>query len=127
VTDYLLDSTVIIDFINDVEGAGDLVERLFATGGALLTCDVVTCEALSSGSEEERRAAARLLDALDYVATDPDAARWAAEARHSGRARGAWRYLGDALIAGVARRNDATVVTRNPRDFERQGIPVLAY
>ncbi len=126
-TDYLLDSTVIIDFVNDVAGATELVEGLFATGGTLLTCDVVTCEVLSSGTDDERRDAARLLEALDYVATDPTAARWAADARRSGRARGAWRYLGDALIAGVAWRNDATVVTRNPGDFERLGIPVLTY
>jgi predicted nucleic acid-binding protein len=34
---------------------------------------------------------------------------------------------GDAIIAGVAWSLDATIVTRNPRDFEGQGIPVLAY
>ena len=34
---------------------------------------------------------------------------------------------GDALIAAVARGLDATVVTRNRPDFERQGAPVLTY
>ncbi len=37
------------------------------------------------------------------------------------------RSLADAIIAGVARDLEATVVTRNPRDFEAQGVPVLAY
>lgn len=118
---------VIVDFINGFGGAEDLVNRLFASGATLLTCDVVTCEVLSSGSDEERGVAATLLESLEYVATDPPAAQWAGDARRMGRARGAGRYLGDALIAAVAWRNDATVVTRNPRDFERQGIPVLAY
>jgi predicted nucleic acid-binding protein len=35
--------------------------------------------------------------------------------------------LADALIGGVASVLDATVVTRNRPDFERQGIPVLTY
>jgi predicted nucleic acid-binding protein len=35
--------------------------------------------------------------------------------------------LGDALIAGAAWSLGATVVTRNPDDFERMGVPVLAY
>jgi predicted nucleic acid-binding protein len=37
------------------------------------------------------------------------------------------RNLGDALIAGVAWSLGATVVTRNPDDFVRMGVPVLAY
>ena len=35
--------------------------------------------------------------------------------------------LGDAIIAGVAWFNDAIVVTRNPADFEVQGVRVLGY
>lgn len=62
----------------------------------------------------------------DCVAADPAAARWAGETR---RLRGATgpRSLGDALIAGVAWSFGATVVTRNPDDFVRMGMPVLAY
>ena len=45
----------------------------------------------------------------------------------SGVIRTAPRRLADALIAGVAWSLDATVVTRNPRDFEDTGVPVLAY
>ena len=37
------------------------------------------------------------------------------------------RHLGDALIAGLAWRLGATIVTRNPRDFEAYGVPVLGY
>ena len=37
------------------------------------------------------------------------------------------RRLGDAIIAGVAWFSDAIVVTRNPRDFEVQGVRVLGY
>ena len=65
--------------------------------------------------------------ALDYVATDPTAARAAGEARLEHRRSGGKLGLGDALIAAVARGMDATIVTRNRPDSERQGASVLSY
>ncbi len=103
-----------------------LVLRLFEDGADLWTCDVIVCEALSAGTPEQRRDIGRMIDVLEYVSTHPEAARWAGESR---RARGATshRTVGDALIAGVAWFNDATIVTRNPDDFIAQGVPVLVY
>jgi len=67
-----------------------------------------------------------MIEALEYVSTHSDAARWAGETRRRG-GRTSPRTLGDALIAGVAWSLGATVVTRNPDDFVRMGVPVLAY
>jgi predicted nucleic acid-binding protein len=122
----ILDTTMLIDYANGRLGAGAMLERLFAEPDDLLVCDAVVAEAFSKGTDDERRAIASLIDAVEYVATDPDAAKWAGEAR---RLRGATgpRSLGDALIAGVAWSLGATVVTRNPDDFVRMGVPVLAY
>lgn len=63
---------------------------------------------------------------MEYVYTVQAAAKWAGEAQ---RLRGAAspRTLGYAIIAGVAWSLEATVVTRNPDDFVRMGVPVLAY
>jgi predicted nucleic acid-binding protein len=124
---YLLDSTLLIDHGNGDAAGTTLLRRLVEEGHELYTCDVVTCETLSRGDEEELRHLRALLDALEYVATSPTAARWAAESRRTHHAAGGKRSLGDALVAGVASALDATVVTRNRSDFERQGIPVLAY
>lgn len=122
---YLLDTTVIIDYVNGHPAAGELVRRLFGQADELYTCAVVTCEALSGGSVLEREAAGRLLEALEFVALSPAAARHAGESRR--REGGPRRSLGDALIGALAHSLDATVVTRDPRDFETQGIPVLRY
>jgi predicted nucleic acid-binding protein len=103
-----------------------LLRRLFEEGHDLLTCDVVTCETLSAGTEVQRTTVTRLLDALEYVDIDPGAARWAGESRRR-RGKRSHRTIADALIAGFAWSNGATVVTRNPRDFEAQGVPVLLY
>lgn len=122
----LLDTTLLIDHSIDLPGAVAMVERLFAEADDLIVCDAVVAEALSSGTPEERRTITTLIDAVEYVAADPAAAKWAGEAR---RLRGSTgpRTLGDALIAAVAWSFGATVVTRNPDDFVRIGVPVLAY
>jgi len=120
----LLDTTILVDHSIDLPGAVAMLERLFAEGDDLLVCDAVVAEALSKGTDEERRTIGNLIDAVEYVAADPRAATWAGEAR---RLRGATgpRTLGDALIAAVAWSYSATVVTRNPDDFVQMGVPVL--
>ncbi len=124
---FLLDTTVLLDFAHGRQTAIDLVDRLFGESASLYTCDVVTCEALSGGHEPERRVIRGVLDALEFVALAPDGARWAADTRREGRAAPGARSLADALIAATAWSLGATIVTRNPRDFERQGVPVLLY
>ena len=67
-----------------------------------------------------------LINALEFLSTHPEAARWAGASRRRLRRRSP-RQLGDAIIAGVAWFNDAIIVTRNPADFDIQGVRVLAY
>ena len=124
---YLLDTTLIVDHAHGHEAAMRLLHRLYEEGAELFTCDVVVCEALSGGSDEHRRVVSRLLEPLDYVATDPATARQAGEARLDRHRAGGKLGLGDALIAAVANGLGATIVTRNRPDFERQGAQVLSY
>lgn len=123
---FLLDTTLLIDHAQGRAGAAAVLERLFAEPNELLVCDVIVAEALSKGPDEEMVVIGNLIRALEYVATHPEAARWAGESRRRRRASGP-RSLADAILGGVAHELGATVVTRNPRDFEAQGIPVLAY
>jgi predicted nucleic acid-binding protein len=124
---YLLDTTLLIDHANGDVGATALLHRLVEEGHELFTCDVVTCETLSKGDDAELRHLRTLLDALEYVATSPPAARWAGESRRQRHAAGGKRSLGDALVGGVAVDLGAIIVTRNRPDFERQGLSTLTY
>jgi predicted nucleic acid-binding protein len=124
---YLLDTTLLIDYVNGHPAATRLLAELFSETSELYTCDVVTCEALSGGDEAERRELGLLLNALEYVEIDPAGARRAAESRREGRSGRQRRSLADALIAAAAWRLDAALVTRNPRDFRDQGIEVREY
>jgi len=123
---YLLDTTLLIDHANGMPTAVQTVESLFEEPNDLYTCDVVTAEALSGGTDEQRRVIRSMLDVLEYVSTSPDAARSAGESRRL-RGAGGRRGIGDALIAAVAHQLDAVIITRNPRDFEQQGVPVRLY
>jgi len=124
---YLLDTTLIIDHAHGYGPAMALLHKLYEDGAELFTCDVVVCEALSGGSDEHLAVVSRLLEPLDYVATDPAAARLAADARLRRHRSGGKLGLGDALIAAAAAGLGATIVTRNRPDFERQGASVLGY
>lgn len=123
---YILDTTVLIDHALDKYGASELIERLLGDTGDIYVCDVVVAEALAKGSDDEIRTVERLVEAFEYVETTPAAARWAGGSRRR-LGRDSHRRLADSLVAGVAWDFGATIVTRNPRDFEGQGIPVLTY
>ena len=125
---YVLDTTLVIDHAEGFPPGVQLLERLFAETSDLYTCDVVTCEALSRGDAQAVALKRTLLDALEYVALDPAGARWAGEQRRTRREDGR-RVPGttDALIAALAQRLGATVVTRNAQDFAAFDVPVLGY
>jgi predicted nucleic acid-binding protein len=78
------------------------------------------------GDPQEVVAITALIDVLEYVSTSPDAARRAGDDCRR-RNVTSHRSLPDAIIAGVAWSLDLTVVTRNAKDFEKLGVPVLAY
>jgi predicted nucleic acid-binding protein len=123
----MLDSTLLIDHANRDEPAAKLLSSLFSEAHELYTCDVVTCETLSQGDASHLSDLRTLLDALEYVATSPEAARRAGNLRLVRHRAGGKLGLGDSLIAGIAAELGAVVVTRNRPDFERQGIEVLTY
>lgn len=125
---YVLDTTVVIDHAFGYEPAVQLLDRLFSEPQDLYTCDVVMCEALSKGSDVALSVKRTFLDALEYVALAPDGARWAGEQRRIRQVAGRKApSTTDALVAAVAHSLGATVVTRNAKDFEALGVPVLAY
>jgi predicted nucleic acid-binding protein len=125
---YVLDTTLVIDHAEGYQPAVEMMDRLFGETSSLYTCDVVTCEALSRGDAESIAIKRDLLDALEYVALSPDGAQWAGEQRRRRRVAGRRApNTSDALIAALAHSLNATVVTRNAKDFEAFDVPVLGY
>jgi predicted nucleic acid-binding protein len=125
---FVLDSTVLIDYVIGYPPGEEILERLFGQTSEIYVCDVVVCETLSKGREDELGVARGVLDGLEFVALPPEAARWAGDQRRARIAAGRRApSTTDALIAAVAASLGATVVTRNAKDFEAFDVPVLGY
>lgn len=112
---FLLDSVILIDHFNGIEGA----TRLLAERGDDAALSVITRAEVLTGFEERFESQARAL--LDHFPTLPITLEVAADAAKLRRSQ-RWK-LPDALQAAVARLGDLTLVTRNTRDF-RPGDPV---
>ena len=120
---YLLDTTVLVDHAQGRAGATEVLERLFSETNELLVCDVVVTEALSKGPDEEMLVIGSLIRAMEYVATHPEAARWAGELADGGVVRSGPRSLADAIIAGVAHRSRGNRRDAQPARLRDPGRP----
>ncbi len=61
----------------------------------------------------------------EVLPVTPEVARRGGELRGELRGQGQVRTQADMLIAATAQIHQLTVVTRNVRDFERTGVPIL--
>ena len=116
----LLDSVVVIDYLNGVPGARSYVE-----GTVGLFISVVTVAEVMAGSDPADPA-----PVADYLGTFPVLGIDAAVARRAGRLRQTERWkLPDAFQAAIAQHHGMTLVTRNTRDFsaERHDFVLIPY
>jgi tRNA(fMet)-specific endonuclease VapC len=115
----IVDSDVLIDYVNDRGSAPDQVESGLRAG-ALATTSVTAYE-LWSGIRDGRRgrALAAVLGEIGILPVDATAARRAADVRRALEAKGQTLPTPDLLIAGVCLAWGAPLLTRNRRHFER--------
>lgn len=114
--DYLLDTTVFVDYLREKEGAEAYFEPIFkgeVSGAFSVITEAELWEGLRSGEEERHEAILLLLERVDV---GKDVARRAGELRRTFKTEGLG--MPDALIAATAEAVDATLVTRNHRHFE---------
>ncbi len=124
---FLLDTTFLIDYLRDDPAAVARFERFFAEGDDPLVNEVAVCETRFGLTAAQVRLLEAMLRPVEFVQPGPETAMaaglWRSEARQRGRALS----LADALIAGAAEASDATVLTRNVRDFRLTPVRVEAY
>lgn len=114
--DYLLDTTVFIDYLRDIEKAVACFGPIFngeVSGAFSVITEAELWEGLRRGEEERHEAILLLLERVDV---GRDIARRAGELRRDFREQGL--SMPDALIAATAEVVDATLVTRNIRHFQ---------
>jgi predicted nucleic acid-binding protein len=114
VSDHLLDTCVLIDYLRDDEAAVQLIRRLARRPSV----SVVTIAELYAGvrNDREREGIEALLALIDVRNVDFEIARLAGGYRLQYRGSHGVA-MPDALIAATARVHGARLVTRNTRHF----------
>ena len=120
----MLDSSFLVRF-----GRGSRLETEWLQGHSNSTdvighCAVVVAEIYAGAHPAEREGWRELFGALTAWPTLLEDAVTSGIWRYDLARQGFQIHLGDALIAAVARRVGATVVTHNVRDFARIGVAV---
>ena len=124
---YMLDTTFVIDYLRNDAAAVERFERFFTDGDDVFVNEIVICEASTGARIHPDPGLMAMLDPLEFVQPGPDAPHRAGEWRTDARRRGLVLSLADALIAAAAEAADATVLTRNVRDFALTPVRVEPY
>ncbi len=124
---YLIDTTFVIDYLRDDGDAVSVLDRMLADGDELFLNEVVAAEAWSGVRPADVARLRTLLNLPEFVQPGTDAAERAGLWRQDAQSRGWSLSLTDALIAAAADACDATILTRNARDFGLTPVPVESY
>jgi predicted nucleic acid-binding protein len=116
-SDYLADTTVLIDYLNGRLHVRELLHRLAGAAHRLCCCDVTICEIYAGMRSHERGRTERFLNGLQYLPGSRAIAERAGGWRHEYRQTGVTIGLADSLIAATAQANGAIVLTANTRHF----------
>jgi predicted nucleic acid-binding protein len=119
----LLDTTFLIDVLNDRGGRAELMERLILEQHALACCAINVAEVYVGLRAPESPKTEALLRQLRYVPIRWEAAKLAGDLRREWARKGQTLSLTDMLIAAVCLTEGLTLVTDNRRHFP---MPELA-
>lgn len=110
---YLLDTDAAIDYLKGFAPSVSLIQDLHSKGNFLCVCDVVIAEVYSGLRPNDRKKAARLLDACFFLPTSAEIAKHAGQWRYKYARRGIILSTTDVLIAATADAHRAVILTGN--------------
>lgn len=124
---FLLDTTFVIDHIRGDPDARATMARLVARGDQLFVNEVVVAESWSGAHSSVDPDLEAFLRFIEFVQPGPEVAKAAGRWRADARLRGWVLSMTDALIASAAISLDASLLTRNLRDFALTPVRVESY
>jgi predicted nucleic acid-binding protein len=113
----LLDSTVIIDAINNRNRRSHLLEGLLAEGTLLACCPINVTEVCMGMRPKEAVKTEEFLSSLEFYPVTWEVAKYAGALYREWRQKGRTLALPDLTIAAVAITNGLDFATDNPKDF----------
>lgn len=119
---FLLDTSIIIDTLNDKKNRRALLRRLLEAGNTLACCAINVTEIYAGVRPREEVATDRFLSSLEYYPIHYAAARMAGEFKQGFQKKGVTLTVADTLIAAVAIQESLTLITDNIKDFPMPGL-----
>ena len=117
VATYLVDTSVIIDALNDKRGRYALLLDLMKQGHLLACCPINVTEVYAGVRPKEEEATERLLQSLVYYHVTWPVARKAGLLKRDYGRKGVTLSVADATIAAIAITHGLTLMTDNVKDF----------
>lgn len=122
---YLLDTTVLIDHLRGRQPVVKFVTELAQAGNELGTCSIGVAELYSGLSDKHRAIAEKLIDSLEYWETTRETAKLAGSYRFDFARKGVALTTTDALVAAVAVKHGAVLVTANTKHYPMKEVELL--
>ena len=114
---YLLDTSVIIDALNNKRGRRDLLLELVRQGQLLACCPINVTEVYAGMRPKEETATEAFLRSLEYYDLTWPVARLAGLLKRDLARKGTTVTVAVATIAAVALVHELTLMTDNVKDF----------
>ena len=121
-TRFLLDTTFLIDVLNNRRNRPAAMKDLIANQHELACCAVNVTEVYSGMRAPETGETEALLRSLLYIPIDFEAARLAGELRRTWARKGKSYLVPDMIIAAVCIIEKLTLITDNRKDFAMPGL-----
>lgn len=121
----LLDTSVLIDVLNDRNGRRELLVELLDAGHILACCAVTIAEVYAGMRPNERKQTEEFLASLEYAETGRATAQRAGLLKAAWTKKGTTLSLPDVLIAAVAIENEYALATDNRKHFPMTELELL--
>lgn len=118
----LLDTSVIIDVINDKRNRGRFLRDLLEQGNILACCPINVAEVYAGMRPREEERTTAFLASLDYYPITFPVSRLAGELKYNFGKKGTSLSMTDSLIAAVAIEHQLALITDNVKDFPMKEI-----
>ena len=114
---YLLDTSVIIDVLNNKRDRKRLLLDLLSDNHILACCPINIAEIYAGMRPKEEASTEAFLQSLELYPISWPVAQMAGELKRDYSRKGKTLNLGDAIIAAVALHNQLALITDNAKDF----------
>lgn len=121
---YLLDTSVIIDALNNKRRRGELLTGLAEQGHLLACCSINVTEVYAGMREEEQASTAELLDSLQFYPVTFPIARLAGFLKRDYSRKGVTLAIGDVTVAAAALYHHLTLITDNAKHYPMKEVPL---